>query len=95
MPFLCTGGSAVVHAGADRASPAAEGLSDAGCPRSPITFENRLVQYVGRIRRPHPGKTTSTVHDYHDELTPLLASSLRKRALGYTKLGFHPRKIQK
>ena len=38
--------------------------------------------------RPHPSKTTATVHDYHDELTPVLASSLRKRAPGYTKMGF-------
>ena len=61
---------------------------------APITFKNRLVQNVGRIIRPHPGKTTSTVHDYHDELTPVLASSLRKRAPGYTKLGFpDPRKL--
>ncbi|HYO00788.1 MAG TPA: DEAD/DEAH box helicase family protein [Mycobacterium sp.] len=55
---------------------------------APITFKNRLVQYVGRITRPHPAKTTATVHDYHDELTPVLASSLRKRAPGYTKMGF-------
>jgi superfamily II DNA or RNA helicase len=53
-----------------------------------ITFKNRLVQYVGRITRPHPAKTTATVHDYHDELTPVLASSLRKRAPGYAKMGF-------
>jgi superfamily II DNA or RNA helicase len=61
---------------------------------APITFKNRLVQYVGRITRPHPAKTTVTVHDYHDELTPVLASSLRKRAPGYTKMGFpDPRKL--
>jgi superfamily II DNA or RNA helicase len=55
---------------------------------APITFKNRLVQYVGRITRPYAAKTTATVHDYYDELTPVLASSLRKRAPGYTKLGF-------
>jgi superfamily II DNA or RNA helicase len=55
---------------------------------APITFKNRLVQYVGRVARLHPGKTTATVHDYHDELTPVIASSLRKRAPGYTKMGF-------
>jgi hypothetical protein len=38
--------------------------------------------------RPHPSKTTATVHDYHDKLTLVLASSLRKRAPGYTKMGF-------
>ncbi|MFZ2172958.1 MAG: DEAD/DEAH box helicase family protein [Rhodococcus sp. (in: high G+C Gram-positive bacteria)] len=60
---------------------------------APVSFRGRLVQYVGRITRAHPGKTTATVHDYHDELTPVLASSLRKRAPGYTSLGFpDPRK---
>ena len=59
---------------------------------APIAFKGRLVQFVGRVLRPHPGKTTAEVHDYHDEQTPVLASSLAKRAPGYTSLGFpHPR----
>jgi len=34
------------------------------------------------------------VHDYHDERTPVIASSLKKRAPGYIKMGFpDPRKI--
>ena len=45
---------------------------------------NRLVQNVERLIRPH--LATATVHDYHDELTPVLAALLRKRAPGYTKL---------
>lgn len=61
---------------------------------APITFKNRLVQYIGRVTRPCPTKTTATVHDYHDELTPVIASSLKKRAPGYTKMGFpDPRKM--
>jgi superfamily II DNA or RNA helicase len=60
---------------------------------APIAFKGRLVQYVGRVLRPHPGKTTAEVHDYHDINTPVLASSLTKRAPGYTSLGFpDPRK---
>lgn len=55
---------------------------------APISFKGRLVQYVGRIIRPHPGKAQATVHDYHDLLTPVLASSLAKRAPGYVALGF-------
>ena len=55
---------------------------------APIAFKGRLVQYVGRILRPHPGKDTAEVHDYHDLLTRVLASSLAKRAPGYTSLGF-------
>jgi superfamily II DNA or RNA helicase len=55
---------------------------------APIAFKGRLVQYAGRVMRPHPGKTTAEVHDYHDAATPVLASSLAKRAPGYTSLGF-------
>ncbi len=54
----------------------------------PIAFKGRLVQYVGRVLRPYPGKTTAEVHDYHDIATGVLASSLPKRAPGYTSLGF-------
>lgn len=55
---------------------------------APVKFKGRLVQYVGRITRPHPGKTTATVHDYHDARTPVIAKTLRERAPGYTALGF-------
>jgi superfamily II DNA or RNA helicase len=55
---------------------------------APIAFRGRLVQYVGRIVRPHPGKSTAEVHDYHDVATPVLASSLANRALDYIALGF-------
>jgi superfamily II DNA or RNA helicase len=60
---------------------------------APIAFKGRLVQYAGRILRPYPGKSTAEVHDYHDVSTGVLASSLAKRAPGYTSLGFaDPRK---
>ena len=81
-PLLIVGTSSFIGEGFD--CPALDTLFLA----APITFKNRLVQYVGRITRPHPTKTTATVHDYHDELTPVIASSLRKRAPGYTKMGF-------
>lgn len=55
---------------------------------APIAFKGRLVQYVGRVMRPCPGKTTAEVHDYHDANVGVLASSLAKRAAGYTALGF-------
>ncbi|WP_226358319.1 MULTISPECIES: DEAD/DEAH box helicase [unclassified Pseudonocardia] len=61
---------------------------------APIAFKGRLVQFVGRVLRPHPGKTTAEVHDYHDEQTAVLASSLAKRAPGYRALGFpNPREV--
>lgn len=60
----------------------------------PVASKGRLLQYVGRIVRPYDGKATAEVHDYHDELTGVLASSLAKRAPGYTSLGFpDPRKL--
>jgi len=55
---------------------------------APIAFKGRLVQYAGRILRPYPAKTTAEIHDYHDAATGVLASSLAKRAPGYTSLGF-------
>ena len=61
---------------------------------APVSFKGRLVQYAGRVLRPYDGKTTAEVHDYHDELTGVLAASLSKRAQGYTSLGFpDPRKL--
>ncbi len=63
---------------------------------APIAFKGRLVQYAGRIMRPHPGKVTAEIHDYHDVFTGVVASSLAKRAAGYTSLGFaDPRKLSR
>ncbi len=61
---------------------------------APVANKGSLLQYAGRILRPYVGKATAEVHDYHDELTGVLASSLAKRAPGYTSLGFpDPRKL--
>jgi superfamily II DNA or RNA helicase len=61
---------------------------------APVRWKGRLVQYAGRILRPHPGKATAEIHDYHDTATGVLAASLAGRAPGYTSLGFpDPRRI--
>ncbi len=88
-PLLVVGTSSFIGEGFD--CPALDTLFLA----APITFKkNRLVQYIGRVTRPYPSKATATVHDYHDELTPVIASSLKKRAPGYIKMGFpDPRKV--
>jgi hypothetical protein len=57
------------------------------CSRRAVAFKGRLVQYAGRVLRPHPGKATAEGHNYHDVATGVLASSLTKRAPGYTSLG--------
>ena len=54
----------------------------------PIAFKGRVVQYVGRVLRPVPGKDTVEVHDYVDELVPVLERMHRKRLPGFTSLGF-------
>ncbi len=49
---------------------------------APIASKGRLVQYVGRILRAYPGKTTAEVHDHHDVREGVLAfrsSSARPR----------------
>jgi superfamily II DNA or RNA helicase len=58
----------------------------------PVAFKGRLVQYAGRILRPFPDKTTDEVHDYDDVATDVLASSLARRAPGYTSLVFPDRR---
>jgi superfamily II DNA or RNA helicase len=61
---------------------------------APVSYKGKLVQYAGRILRPYDGKTTAEVHDYVDERTGVLASSLSKRAPGYVSLGFpDPRRL--
>lgn len=61
---------------------------------APVAHKGRLVQYAGRILRPHPGKDTAEIHDYYDIATGVIASSLAKRAPGYTSLGFpDPRRL--
>jgi len=47
---------------------------------APIAFRGRLVQYAGRILRPHPAKKTAEIHDSRDQQTGVQASSPAKRA---------------
>ena len=59
-----------------------------------MSYKGKLVQYAGRILRPYDGKATAEVHNYVDEHTRVLASSLAKRAPGYVSLGFpDPRRL--
>jgi superfamily II DNA or RNA helicase len=82
MPLLIVGTGPYIGEGFD--CPALDTLFLA----APVKFKGRLIQYVGRITRVRPGKTSATVHDYYDAATPLLAKTLQDRAPGYTELGF-------
>ncbi len=44
---------------------------------TPIKFDGRLLQYVGRVMRPAPGKERALVYDYVDGNVGVLAASAR------------------
>jgi superfamily II DNA or RNA helicase len=50
---------------------------------TPIKFNGRLLQYLGRILRPAPGKDKSTVFDYHDVNVGVLMAAARSRQRVY------------
>ena len=54
----------------------------------PISFKGRLIQYAGRLHRPHPGKSRVVIFDYLDELLPLTLSMYRRRLPGYHSMGY-------
>jgi superfamily II DNA or RNA helicase len=50
---------------------------------TPIKFSGRVLQYLGRILRPAPGKQTARVMDYVDVNVGVLAASARARMKVY------------
>jgi len=50
---------------------------------TPIKFDGRLLQYVGRVMRPAPGKERALVYDYVDGNVSVLAASARTRQRVY------------
>jgi superfamily II DNA or RNA helicase len=54
----------------------------------PLAFKGRIVQYVGRVLRPTPGKSRIEVHDYVDIDVPVLTRMQAKRLPAYASLGF-------
>ena len=54
----------------------------------PISGRSRVVQYVGRVTRAFPGKTSVEVHDYHDSLHPLLRRMHQRRLSALKGIGF-------
>ena len=50
---------------------------------TPIRFNGRLLQYLGRILRPAPGKDKARVYDYRDPVGVLEAAAhARQRVYG-------------
>lgn len=54
----------------------------------PISFKGRLVQYAGRLHRPHEGKKDVVIYDYLDTCSGLTVSMHRKRLLVYKTMGY-------
>lgn len=52
---------------------------------TPIKFEGRLIQYLGRVLRPAPGKARSRVYDYIDVNVGVLRSAAAARARVYER----------
>ncbi|MBM4302583.1 MAG: DEAD/DEAH box helicase [Deltaproteobacteria bacterium] len=50
---------------------------------TPINFNGRLIQYLGRVLRPAPGKVKATVFDYLDINVPVLEAAARARQRVY------------
>jgi superfamily II DNA or RNA helicase len=51
---------------------------------TPIKFDGRLLQYLGRVLRPAPGKDKARVYDYVDKFVGVLkaAAATRRRVYG-------------
>ena len=65
------------------------------CPRldtlmlaSPVKFDGRLIQYVGRLNRTYEGKTDVIVYDYVDAHIPIFDNQYRNRLAAYKRIGY-------
>jgi superfamily II DNA or RNA helicase len=54
----------------------------------PIAWKGTVVQYAGRLHRPHPDKHDALVYDYVDTELPVLRRMFTKRLKTYHALGY-------
>jgi len=54
---------------------------------TPVKYHGRLIQYVGRVLRPSPGKDQAMIYDFADNRMGVFAASARSRAETYTQQG--------
>lgn len=54
----------------------------------PVSFKGKLIQYVGRILRTFPGKSSAEIHDYCDVEMPVLQKMFTRREKTYDSLEF-------
>ena len=60
----------------------------------PIAWKGTVVQYAGRLHRPHPGKHDALVYDYVDAELPVLRRMFAKRLKTYHALGYKLAEIE-
>lgn len=62
---------------------------------TPVRFSGRLIQYLGRILRPAPGKIRAKVYDYVDvKVGPLQAAAKNRRRVYLAQNSFSETEIQ-
>jgi len=54
----------------------------------PIAWKGTVVQYSGRLHRPHPDKTDVRIYDYVDAEVPVLRRMFAKRVRAYKAMGY-------
>ncbi len=54
----------------------------------PIAWKGTVVQYAGRLHRPHPGKREARIYDYVDADVPVLRRMFAKRAKAYRTMAY-------
>lgn len=55
---------------------------------TPLSFEERMVQYAGRLHRTFEGKTNVQVIDFTDSFSAIFAKMYRNRLKAYQKMGY-------
>jgi len=54
----------------------------------PVSWKGTLIQYAGRLHRPHPAKREVRIFDYVDRGVPMLQRMFEKRLRGYRAIGY-------
>ncbi len=54
----------------------------------PISWKGTLVQYTGRLHRPHPKKAEIRIYDYVDREVPMLLKMFERRLRAYRAIGY-------
>jgi superfamily II DNA or RNA helicase len=54
----------------------------------PIAWKGTVVQYAGRLHRPHPGKRDACIYDYVDAEVPVLRRMFTKRTRSYRAMSY-------